>query len=170
MEVKVSKNTKTYHSVRNEFSEAHYDLPPSYGMFDIDIYQGKWLDIKKVATKTEATYVEYRCLKYDNTGNKFDIKRFNPIAIFELKHHMTDRVFNSLSLPEGSATWAAFMFSKIMNCRFFMVIATNGSYPFEFYEYNEYGNYNLSGKLDLYPWEDRQEVINEFWNTKLNIS
>lgn len=169
MEITVGNNSKTYFSVRNEFSEAHYDLPRNHGMFDIDLYKGQWLDIIKESTNENATYVEYRCLKYDNTGNKFDINRFKTIALFEYKYHNTQNVTANLILPEGTAMWASYMFSKVTKSRFFVVIGTHGSPPFTFYEYDDFGNYKEVGKLIYFPW-DRKEEINNFWKYTLNIT
>lgn len=164
----INSNTKTYFSPRNEFSEAHYDLPNNYGMFDIDIMQGEWLNINIEATKNEATYVEYRCLKHDKNENKFNDDRFKPVAFFEYKHHGTQRVKDLLMLPEGKSTWAAFMLAKMVKARFFIVVATNGCSPLYFFEYDGDGKM-IPYKTLSYTPEERQKKINAFWADELQL-
>lgn len=160
MDAIVNGNSKTYYKPRSEFSEAHYDLPGQCGMFDIDIMKGEWLKLDTISGKEETTFVEYRCLK--NGDNKFNLDRFKPIAIFELKHHGTNRVKDLLDLPEGKSTWAAFMMSKKLDCRFFIVVATNGKNPFYFFEYDKLGNRKKHLTLD-YSENNREDKINKFW-------
>jgi len=164
----VNKNSKTYFGVRNEFSEMHYDLPNNYGMFDIDVFQGKWMDINIESGKDNATYIEYRCLKYDKNDNRFDVNRFKPIAFFELKFKKTDSVIKQLELPTGSSVWAAFMFSRMTDARFFVVVATNGNKPFHFLEYDDNGKKKYIGALN-YETNKRSTAINCFWRDTLKI-
>lgn len=158
----------TYFEKRNNFSELHYELPANYGMFDVDLFQGQWLNIEIESTKKEATYIEYRCLRYDANGNKFNLDRFKPVAMFEFKHNGSESVKKSIrELKEGSALWAEFMFCKIVGMRFFVVVATQGKVPFHFIEFNiSTGNFTIAGTLTQYS----KEAIIDFWKNTLHLS
>ena len=166
--VNISNNSKTYFSPRNEFSEAHYDLPKQCGMFDIDLLQGQWLNLNMAASKKEAQYVEYRVLRHANTHLKFNADRIRFEAFFELKFTGTDRVKECLKLPEGKSEWAFFMLAKIVGARFFIVVGTNGEAPFYFFEYTPEGE-AMKYKTLMYNSENRSEAINDFWQNELNL-
>lgn len=159
--------SKTFHSKRNNFSELHYGLPGHYSMFDIDLLHGKWLDIDIKSTKEEATYIEYRCLKHDNNRNKFNLDRFKPVALFELKHKGSEAVKKQfIELKEGTATWAEFMFCKLTGMRFFFVVATKGKAPYHFIEIaTDTGKYKHVGTLE----EDTKECVTLFWDNVLKL-
>jgi len=162
--------SKTYFAKRNDFSEAHYQLPPNYCMFDIDFCRGEWLNLEVESTKDNATYVEYRCLHFDNNNNKFNVDRIKFVAIFELKHNGTSSVKEKIKgLEVGSPLWATFMLSKLIKCRFFVVVATNGKQPYHFIEYDENGKYNYVGTFK-HKENDIKESINNFWNNVLKIN
>lgn len=163
---------KTYYKKRNNFSESHYKLPPAYGMFDIDTMFGEWLSLSdNVGTKQEATYIEYRCLKFDKDENRFNEDRIKYVAIFELKYHYTENVVKSLDLKPGSPLWATFMLAKKINCRFFVVIATEGKSPFYFCEYCTITNIRLPKIKFEYDYTiDDPKVIRDFWTNDLNIT
>ena len=161
--------SKTYFQKRNDFSEAHYQLPQSYCMFDIDFCKGEWLNLEFDSTKENATYVEYRCLKFDNNQNRFNLDRIKFVAIFELKHTGSDAVKDKIrDLKSGSPLWATYMLSLLIKCRFFVVVATKGKVPFHFVEYDENGDYHFVGTLE-YGEKDVEETIRIFWNDTLKI-
>lgn len=160
--------SKTYFKKRNDFSEAHYQLPNQYAMFDIDILKGEWLQLNAESTKEDATYVEYRCLKFDNNENKLNLDRFKLIAIFELKYKMTDKIKKDISLLPGTSLWGSFMLAKLIKTRFILVIATKGKQPYFFYEFDTNGKHKHLGTLK-YEKETLIENINEFWRENLKI-
>lgn len=163
---------KTYYKKRNNFSESHYKLPPNYGMFDIDTMYGEWLSLSdNIGTKQEATYIEYRCLKFDKDENRFNEDRIKYVAIFELKYHHTENVVNSLDLKPGSPLWATFMMSKQLGCRFFIVVATNGNKPFYFGEFSHITNKVENWFTLNYDYTiDDPKVIRDFWTNDLKIT
>jgi len=168
--IHIGNNSKTFYQARNEFSEAHYDLGSQYNMFDIDRVYGQWLDLDITQTKEEATYVEYRCLSFEGQDTRFNVDRFKPIALFELKYKYSDKVEEKMQLPTGTATWGAFMFAKILRMRFFIVIATEGHPPFYFHEYDLHGNISRPRILDYVRKADRREAIKNFWEYELQIT
>ena len=162
---------KTYHQKRNDFSEAHYKLPRSYGMFDIDTLKGEWLQLEdNEATKNEATYVEYRCLKFDKDDNRFNEDRINWIAIFEYKHKGNGILKEKMNMNPGEPLWAVFMLAKKIKARFFLVVATEGNSPFHFIEYDISTNKRMGCKTLNFDYEmDSEKTILDFWNKELNI-
>ena len=139
--------SKTYFQKRNDFSEAHYQLPNNFGMFDIDIFKGEWLNLYTESTKDEAVYVEYRCLHFDNNNNRLNLDRFKSIAIFDLKYKGSKILKEEMLLKPGRPLWASFMFAKLIKIRFFLVVATKGKQPFYFMEYDMNGKYKHIGTL-----------------------
>lgn len=146
----------TYFKKRNEFSEAHYDLPGYCGMFDLDKMKGKG-EIELEITKQNVGYIEYRT---DFTNAR--IKEW--VAIFELKHKMTDSVQKIIDYPKlGGPTWAQIQLAATIGARFFFVIANNGIQPFDFYEAEI-----ISGELAYVDTLDYDSInrcnnINHFW-------
>ena len=164
---------KTYHSKRNDFSEAHYKLPRNYNMFDIDVMFGEWLELEpSVSQKENATFIEYRTLRYDKDQSRFNTDRIKHVAIFELKYKGTESLKKKMNLMPGEPLWAIFLTAKILNCRFFLVVATEGKSPFYFIEYCTKTNERIKDykTLQFNYKNDDPKMIKEFWNSELNIS
>jgi len=141
-------------------------------MFDIDIMAAEWLKLEPIeGTKEEATYIRYKVLKYDNTENRFNIDRIKHIAIFELKYKKTDSVIQKAHMNPGEPMWAAYMTAKLLKCRFFLVIASDGKSPFYFYERCiETGKW-LEKRVLFFDYQiDNPELIKNFFNNELNIN
>lgn len=162
---------QTYYKKRNDFSEAHYKLPRNYGMFDIDIMFGEWLNLTdNISTKEEATYIEYRCLSHEKDGNRFNEDRIKHIAIFELKYKGNGNLKEKMKLNTGEPLWAAFMTAKALRCRFFLVVASEGKSPFYFIEYCTKTNKRLPYKTLNFDYKnDHAKEIRKFWNNELKI-
>lgn len=167
--METSIRTKTFFQKRNTFSEAHYQLPNGYGMFDIDMVKGEWLNIDIESTKEEATYIEYRKLIHDKSQSKFDIERFKPVALFELKFKRSDYVVKQFTeFKEGTSAWAELMFCKITNMRFFLVMADNGKPPYKFVEFDMDGKPISINELNFNN-TNVKEMINHFWVNIIKI-
>ena len=168
---------ETYYSKRSDFSEAHYKLPRNYNMFDIDVMLGEWLELDScVSTKENATFIEYRTLKFDKDQSRFNEDRIKHVAIFELKYKGTAAVEKASKLKAGTPLWAIFMTAKILKCRFFLVVATEGKSPFYFIEYCTKTNEMIElepgkfcRKLEFDYLKDDASIIKEFWNNELKI-
>jgi hypothetical protein len=142
----------------SEFGNVHRLLPPRCGMFDIDKMKAKAV-VDLEVTKQDIGFIEYRTL-----WNKSDIKW---MALFEIKYMDSDTVKKLMECKLGTATWAQMKLCQQLNMRYFIVIATEGCQPFDFYEVFDTGNYEHVGTLD-YGNEDKKGKINEFW-TKIGL-
>jgi hypothetical protein len=163
---------KTFFSKRNDFSESHYKLPRSFGLFDIDILKAEWLSLKdNLCEKENATYIEYRCLKFDKDENRFNSDRIKYIALFELKFKGNDILKEKMNMNPGEPLWEVFMTAKKLQCRFFLVVATEGKSPFYFFEYDINTNQKLTYKTLKFNYEiDDKKIINDFWINELKIT
>lgn len=162
---------QTYYQKRNDFSEAHYKLPRSYGMFDIDTMLGQWLELQdNVSTKDESTYIEYECLKFDKDQNRFNDDRIKYHAVFELKYKGNGTLKEKMKMNPGEPLWAVFMMAKRLQCRFFLVVADNGKSPFHFIEYCTKKNERLPYLTLHYDYKtDDSDLIKNFWNNSLKL-
>ena len=162
---------ETYFKKRSDFSEAHYKLGRTPAMFDIDVMVGEWLNLdENRGTKQEATFIEYKCLKFEKDENRFNDDRIKFNAVFELKYKGTKRVKSSMTLNPGEPLWAAFMLAKKLNSRFFLVVATDGQSPFYFFEYDIKTNKMLEMKVLNFDYQiDDPKVIQYFWKNELNL-
>ena len=160
---------QTYYKKRNNFSESHYKLGRTPAMFDIDVMAGEWLELSENrGTKEDATYIEYKCLKFDKDENRFNSDRIKWTALFELKYTPTERIKKSMELNPGDPLWAIFMLAKKLECRFFLVVATKGESPFYFFEYDTKTNERLPYKTMNFNYLiDDQEIIKSFWKNEL---
>ena len=139
----------------SEFGNVHRLLPKYCGLFDIDKMKAKAI-VDLEVTKQDIGFIEYRTL-----WDKSDIKW---MALFEIKHMDTDTVRKLMECKLGTATWAQMKLCQQLNMRYFIVIATEGHRPFEFYEVFNTGDYKHIGTLD-YNNENKAGKINEFWNS-----
>ncbi len=159
-------NDKTYYQKRNEFSEMHYLLPRGSYMFDIDMLI--------TSNDKSASYIEYNKGSFDrDLKDKFNLDKFEPVAIFEYKYHYTKEVVKLLDLPIYTAIWSSFMTAKMLNIRFFVVIGTHGKAPYYFFEYDKAGRKIVkNGKTYLtlkYSPDTAQATITDFWKNQLNL-
>jgi len=163
----------TYFRKRNEFSEAHYDLPKQQCLFDIDRIKGEWLTFDISEGKEEATYVEYTRLKHSSELPKFDKSRIKFLALFELKYCFSERVQDAMLLKEGTSAWAEFMMAKDLGMRFFFVVASNGLPPFTFYEFDmisgTYFKIPIKLNYDIGNKSQKKACINYYWKSVLNL-
>ncbi len=162
---------KTYYQKRSDFSEAHYKLGRTPAMFDVDVMHGEWLHLaENRSTKENATFIEYECLRFEKDENRFNGDRIKFTALFELKHTATDRVRSSLKMNPGTPLWAVFMMAKQLQCRFFLVVASDGKSPFHFIEYCIETNTRLPHKTLHFDYElDDAKLIKDFWTHELNL-
>lgn len=163
---------ETYYKKRNNFSEAHYKLPRSYGMFDIDDLKGEWLRLSdNITSDIRTTYVEYRCLKFEKDDNRFNLDRIKFTAIFEYKYTGNDYLKQKIEMNSGEPLWATFMLAKLIKCKFFLLVATNGDSPYHFIEFDINTNRKLPYKTLNFDYKiDNPNVVLEFWNNELNIT
>lgn len=154
MGIIVGDNSRTYAYVRNEFSEAHYDLPKQCAMFDVDSLHLS-ISADLICDKGDKMYLEYRTEW--NTGD------VSFIAMFELKSNMNEYVDKFMRLSIGGQSYAQVKMCERLGCRYFVVIGTNGLPPFTFYEW-DFENNSWSDALILnYSPNDRKLRMNEFW-------
>lgn len=145
----------------SEFGLIHRELPRRCGMFDIDRMSATAtfnLELKK----QNIAFIEYRT-NFSDSSIEFK-------ALFEVKKNKPDNLLELLNCKTGIPTWAQLQLCKLINARYFLVIATNGKQPFIFYEIFDHGNYTKIGILD---YKDKQidgvNLINNFWKHKLNL-
>lgn len=141
-----------YDNKGSEFGEMHRLLPKNCGMFDID-------RMSAVATlNLELSNQDVGFLEYRTNFNDGSIE-FK--AMFEVKHKDTEHVRNALKCTIGTSTWAQAQMCKILKCRYFFVIATEGKQPFRFYELKD-NNSSYLGTLDYTP-DNKKNAVNFFW-------
>lgn len=142
-----------------EFGLMHRDLGPGFLMFDIDRMSatiGVGLELKR---ENEA-FVEYRYTPV--SGIRY-------VAMMEVKHSHTPYSAEALDLSKVNSIVRADM-ARRLQCRLFVVYATNGKNPFTFYEYDDNENeFYQIGILD-YTEKTRTERVKSFWNDVLRIS
>lgn len=161
----------------NEFSSAHYNLGKQQCMFDIDLMVGEV--VRPITGKIQkevdhVTYVEYKQLRFARDENKkFDTNLVKFLSVFEYKYKDCEDVRKAMKLQQGSAAYAEFMLAKIIDARFFFVIATYGKPPFTFYEFdmNTGVPYEIEKRL-MYEFgneADITEKIVDFWQNVLHL-
>ena len=149
-----------YDGKGSEFGAMHRDLGPGMLMFDIDRLSGKTsIDIDFELRRENEGFVEYRI---NNETVKF-------IALFEIKAHKTTRSLEALDLSQANSRARAAM-AKLLRCRLFVVFATKGKQPFEFYEIDT--NANKARKVGILSYDNnnRQEQCQTFWHEILGIA
>jgi hypothetical protein len=137
-----------------EFGETHRLLPQSCCMFDIDKMIGSAF-IELEITRQNIAYIEYKTNFYSE-NNKIEFK-----ALFELKFKQSYSTNEAMKVKIGTATFAQIEMAKMLNCRYFFIIATEGKSPFTFYEWidNEFINVGILSYQD----NNKKEMINNFW-------
>jgi len=144
----------------SEFGSMHRDLGPGMYMFDIDRLSGNMsTDIDFELRRENEGFVEYRI--------KSQVVKF--VALFEIKAHKTKHALEALDSSNANSRARSAM-AQMLKCRLFVVYATNGKQPFEFYEINtETGEAQSLGALS-YDVESRQNECQRFWRDVLGIA
>lgn len=140
-----------------EFGLMHRDLGPGYLMFDIDRMTAQ-LELQMEMKRENEGWVEFR-----RRANRIDF-----VAMFEVKKQRT--IHSEKALDPGEAnSLARLEMARRMQCRLFVVFATNGRQPFDFYEIDlDTGEAKFRGALD-YATEDRVQRCRVFWRDVLGI-
>lgn len=140
-----------------EFGLMHRDLGPGYLMFDVDRISAV-LEVGLELRRENEGFVEYR--------RKGDEVRF--VALFEVKHRRTEYSEAALDKTTSNAM-ARLAMARCMCARLFVVFATDGKPPFNFYEVDtETGDPVLAGTLTYTP-QTRAAELSAFWNNVLRI-
>jgi hypothetical protein len=147
-----------YDGKGSEFGSAHRELPVSCGMFDID-RMSAIATINLEIKNQDVGFIEYR--------TNFNTGEITFKAMFEIKHKKGIASDQAIECKTGSATWAQLKMCQKLNCRYFIVIATEGNQPFEFYEKEYSGATKHCGTLS-YTKETKKQEINNFWK-KLSL-
>lgn len=141
-----------------EFGLMHRDLGPGYLMFDIDRMSAQ-LDLSLEMRRENEGWIEYRRIA----------TRIAFVALFEVKHSRTQYSEQALN-PSEPNSMARFEMAKRLDCRLFVVFATRGQPPFEFYEIDKgSGEPFHVGTLD-YTANDRMASCRAFWRDMLGIA
>lgn len=136
----------------SEFGLAHRDLPKKCGMFDVDMMNAQAV-LNLTLRQPDECFFEYNT---DFKNSEIIVK-----AMFEIKYKNSCYVEENMKLKVGTSLWAETQIAKKLNCRFFLLIATNGRQPYKVYELID-KEFVLLGELS-YNGQDRKEKINEFW-------
>ena len=141
----------------SEFGLVHRDLGRGYLMMDVDRLSAT-IEVGLELKREDECFVEYR--------HRYGDIVF--IAMFELKGHKTEYAKQALDSTK-SVTRARLKMAQMMECRLFVVYATNGTQPFEFYEIDTAsGDYECVGEL-TYSKDNQTEKVKHFWNHELGI-
>jgi len=139
-----------------EFGLMHRDLGRGYSMFDIDRMTAQ-LDMQIEMRRENEGFIEYR----RTAGN------INFVALMEVKHRRTKYSEQALDPTEANSMVRLEM-ARRLGCRLFVVFATNGKQPFDFYEIcADTGEAKHAGTLDY--TSDRVHKCRLFWNNILGI-
>lgn len=144
-----------YDGKGTEFGLMHRDLGPGYLMFDIDRLSAI-LEVKMELKRENECFIEHRL---ESDGVRF-------VAMFEVKHHKTQFSLEALN-PIKSNTIVRGEIARRLGCRLFIVFASNGKQPFEFYE--QVGNESYYIGTLAYQLNERQDAVKEFWTNVLGI-
>jgi len=140
-----------------EFGLMHRDLGPGYLMFDIDRMTAQ-VDLQMEMRRENEGFVEFR-----RRASRIDF-----VAMFEVKKQRTVHSEKALD-PDEANSLARLEMARRMQCRLFVVFATNGRQPFDFYEIDlATGCADYCGTLD-YASDNREVRCRTFWRDVLNI-
>jgi len=145
-----------------EFGAMHRDLGPGMLMFDVDGMRVN-VEAELVMRNQDTVFVEYRL---DNSNVRF-------VAIFELKRDKTQNTIKALDTRNDANSIARSYMAKTLCARLFVVFATNGKQPFEFYEKDtDTGEHKKCGVLyyEHGNEQDRTEKSKAFWKDVLKIT
>ena len=141
-----------------EFGMMHRWLPGSHCMFDLDRMQAS-ISSDLILRNENEGFIEYRITD----------KEVRFAALFELKMKRTKYSEQALSSDDASAIARAELARRI-GCRLFVVFATNGKQPFNFYEIETTTRESTHvGTLDYRNEADGKRAAQEFWLNVLGI-
>jgi len=149
-----SNSKPRYDNKGSEFGNIHRELPKYCGMFDIDRMSAE-ANVSLELTKTETAFMEYRT-DFNNSSVKF-------LAMFEVKHKMTDYVKKALGCRVGTSTWAQMQMCKTLKSRYFIVIGNDGKQPFEFHEVNVSTGESKLAYILSYSSDNKKDKITKCW-------
>jgi len=143
----------------SEFGKLHRLLGSGYYMFDIDKMTAD-VNISLELERADTGFVEYRIV-----GDK--VVTFT--AMFEVKYARTEKSEQAL-LSKNANTMAMIEIARRLDCRLFVVFATNGQQPFEFYEWNKlFDEFVFVGRLEYNKGTNPAYAIKTFWQNVLKI-
>ncbi len=141
----------------SEFGLAHRDLGQGYLMFDIDRMTAS-VEVALELRRKEEGFIEYR---HEYGDVKF-------IALYEIKGNRTEFSEQALNIDKSS-TKAMIAMARRLESRLFVVFATNGKQPFDFYEFDTSEQCFIPVGHLCYEAENRAEAVREFWQNVLHI-
>jgi len=162
MENRVAYNTANGAKPRfdnggSEFGLMHRDLGPGFLMFDVD-RMSAIVEIELELRRENEGFVEFR---RNQNGIQF-------VAMFEIKHKRTPYSEDVLN-PSNTNSMARLEMARRLGARLFIVFATDGQPPFDFYEIDTTtGEHRFAGKLN-YSKSNRSDTCKEFWQTVLKV-
>jgi len=146
-----------YDNGGTEFGAMHRDLGPGYYMFDID-RMSAIIETQLEWRRQNQGFIEYRIVK-DNVIFT---------ALLELKGHKTKWSLEALNNKTANSR-ARLAMAQALKCRLFIVFATYGKQPFEFWEIDTTNSESkLIGTLS-YSNGDRMEQVRRFWRDCLGL-
>lgn len=141
----------------SEFGFIHRALGCGYLMFDVDRLSAI-VEMDLELRRENEGFVEYR-----QNGRSV---RF--VALFEIKKEKTKHSIKALD-NEESSSMARNEMARLLGCRLFVVFATDGKAPFEFWELDRGSQqYERAGLLNYRPGE-HAAAIQKFWRDTLKI-
>ena len=145
----------------SEFGLIHRELPKKCGMFDIDrISATAVIDLE--LKNEDVAFLEYR--------TNFETAKITWKALFEIKRNNSESVQKALNCRIGTATWAQMELCQKINARYFIVIATKGKQPFQFWEILDSGIKVNIGILDYNKKDtDGIDAVKKFWQNNLKL-
>jgi hypothetical protein len=143
-----------YDGKGSEFGDMHRKLPSYCGMFDIDRMSAV-ATIHLELKNQDVGFIEYRT-NFEDNSIKF-------VAMFEVKYKDSEHVQKAMQVKTGTSVFAQVKMAETLNCRYFMVIATEGKNPFTFYEHLKDEGFKEIGILD-YDNNNKEFMVRRFWN------
>lgn len=141
----------------SEFGFIHRALGCGYLMFDVDRLSAI-VEMDLELRRENEGFVEYR-----QSGRSV---RF--VALFEIKQQKTAHSLKALD-NEESSSMARNEMARLLGCRLFVVFASEGKAPFEFWELDHCSReYEQVGVLDYEPGL-HAAAIQTFWRDVLKI-
>lgn len=149
------------HGDGNIFAEIHRELGAYRPLTDIDFISGEicsgFLRVGVCDDGENRHYAEYQ--------TDFGAAEARTTAIFDFKFSLTDYVRHSLQpIRTGTSLWFYSQIAKQLEARAFVVIATDGNLPLQFYEITS-GQAVYIGDLIT----DQPDSVKAFWRDTLKL-
>ena len=145
---------KRFDNEGTEFGRIHRSLPKDCAMFDIDAIKAE-AKVELFMSKEDTIFIEYKT-DFNNKSCKFK-------AMFELKFKDSDNVKKQMEGKMGTSIFAQVQMCKMLNMRYFYIIANYGKSPFLFYEWNYDKNQFIFAYELTYEVKNSSEAINKAW-------